>query len=95
MCRKMSNLNPEPDEPDPAKILQQLEIELALRRAERQQTRSRYGNLRALSFGFLFLIVFGSFLAFFFFMNSEQMQQIRAGAAERANASPSPTETPR
>lgn len=88
----MSNLKPEPA--DPEKILKQVEIELEMKRAQRQQNQARHGNLRALSFGFLFLVVFGAFIGFFLFMNSDTVRERRAAAAERMSASPSPTATP-
>lgn len=91
----MSNLKPEAGEPDPDQILKQVEIELAMKRAQRQESNARHGNLRALSLGFLFLVIFGAGFGFFLLMNSETMRERRAQAAERLSASPSPRESPR
>ena len=86
-----SNRKPEPRETDPAKLAEQLEIELILKRASWQQAKERRGNLRALSFAFLFLVIIGALFGFYYFATSEQVQELKAEAAARAEASPSPS----
>jgi hypothetical protein len=91
----MSEGNSERRETDPAKLAEQLEIELMLKRASWQHAKARRGNLRALSFAFVFLVVFGALLGFWYFLSSDKVQELKAAAAERAHASPSPTASPR
>lgn len=91
----MSNLNPESAERDPEKVLRELELELAQKRIARTQASNRRGNLRALSFGLLFVIIVGAFFGFYLLLNSDALQERRAQASARNHVSPSPAESPR
>lgn len=82
---------PEPEEIDPAKLEQLLAIELMQKRAAWQQAKANRGNLRALSFGFLFLIIVAALLAFFFIF-SGGMGEPRRGAPQ---STPAPAASPR
>jgi len=89
------NRKPEGGDVDPEKMARQLEIELMLKRSSWQQAKARRGSFRALSFAFLFLVVIGALFGFFFLMSSDNVQELRASAAEREQATPSPTASPR
>jgi cell division septal protein FtsQ len=89
----MAEGNSEKRETDPAKLAEQLEIELMLKRASWQHTKARRGNLRMLSFAFVFLIVIGAVLGFLYFFSPENVQELKARSAE-LHASPSPTASP-
>ena len=52
---------------DPDALAKLLEMELALKRASWQRTRSRRGTWRALSFLFLLLVIAGGLVAWFYF----------------------------
>ena len=51
---------------DPDALAKLLDLELALKRASWEQTRSRRGTWRALSILFLLLIVAGALVAYFY-----------------------------
>ena len=90
----MAESNPETGADDPEKILQQLEVELILKRAQRVQAKARSGNIRALSFAFLALVLLGALVGFYLLMSSDRLQEMRTNAADRAaNASPTPAAT--
>ena len=52
---------------DPDALAKLLDLELALKRASWEQTRSRRGTWRALSILFLLLVIAGAIAAWFFF----------------------------
>lgn len=52
---------------DPDALAKLLEMELALKRASWEQTRSRRGTWRALSILFLLLVIAGAIAAWFYF----------------------------
>ena len=83
------NRKPEPDEVDPAKLAKLLEIELMQKRAEWQQAKARRGNLRAISFFFLFVVVAGAIAAFFLFFSPDRVGELRSGGQ---NSTPVPAE---
>ena len=85
---------PEPPETNPADLEQLLEIELMQKRAAWKQAKARRGSLRALSFFFLFLVIVGALLAFFFLMSSERVSERKATGANTTQPSPSPTVGP-
>lgn len=82
---------PEPPQIDPAKLEQLMEIELMQKRAAWQQAKAKRGNLRALSFMFLFLVIIGALLAFFFVFSSGGLSPARPPGSEDA---PGQTATP-
>jgi len=57
---------PQP-ETDPDALAKALELELIMKRASWQKLRARRGTWRALSFLFLFLVLLGALLAYFYF----------------------------
>ena len=60
-------------ESDPDALAKALELELIMKRASWQKMRARRGTWRALSFLFLFLVLLGALLAYFYF--SSQMSR--------------------
>ncbi len=54
-------------ETDPDALARALELELIAKRASWQKMAARRGTWRALSFLFLFLIILGALLAYFYF----------------------------
>jgi cell division septal protein FtsQ len=84
----------EPPKTNPADLEQLLEIELMQKRAAWKQAKARRGSLRALSFFFLFLVIVGALLAFFFLMSPERVSELKATGAETTQSSPSPTVGP-
>ncbi len=82
----------EPGETDPARLAQLLELELMQKRAAWQQTKARRGNLRALSFLFLFIVIAAALAAFFVLFSSDTVSELRSNAP---HSSPSPTSSPR
>lgn len=62
---------PEETEPkretDPDALARALELELIMKRASWQKMQARRGTWRALSFLFLFLVILGALLAYFYF----------------------------
>ena len=81
---------PEPNEIDPTKLEQLLDIELMQKRAAWQQAKASRNNLRAFSFLFLFVVIVGALLAFFFLFSSGEMTNLRPSAPPE----PPPTATP-
>jgi hypothetical protein len=68
-------------ETDPDALARALELELIMKRASWQKMRARRGTWRALSFFFLFLVLLGALLAYFYF--STQMSH-RGGESPSA-----------
>jgi hypothetical protein len=91
----MAESNSERRETDPAKLAEQLEIELIMKRASWQQAKARRGNLRILSFAFLFLVVLGALFGAWYLFSPENVEELRATAAQRQQASPTPAASPR
>lgn len=54
-------------ETDPEAMARALELELIMKRASWQKAQARRGTWRALSFLFLFLVILGTLLAYFYF----------------------------
>ena len=82
-----------PEETDPEKVAQLLDLELMQKRAEWQQKKARRGGLRALSFLFLFIVIAAALVGFFLFFDTERGREIQSSAT--AIATPSPTAAPR
>jgi hypothetical protein len=57
---------PELADNDPEKINQLLELQLAQKRAEWKRANARYRSIRSAGFVFLFIVIIGALLAFFF-----------------------------
>jgi hypothetical protein len=66
---------------DPDALAKALEMELIMKRASWQKSRARLGTWRTLSFLFLFLVLLGALLAYFYFMT-----EARQRGGEKAKA---------
>lgn len=82
---------PEETEPkretDPDALARALELELIMKRASWQKMQARRGTWRALSFLFLFLVILGALLAYFYFATAVPRQggeRPAAGAVEES-----------
>ena len=73
---------------DPEDTVRMLELQLMQQRAARQQAGTPYRGLRAMSFIFLFVIILGALLAFYYFFYLGGLDQARA-----RNNPPSPSAT--
>ena len=82
-----------PEETDPEKLARLLELELMQKRASWQQKKARRGNLRAMSFLFLFVVIAAALLGFFLFFNPERVREMGSGSTN--SVTPSPTAPPR
>ncbi|HEY3662070.1 MAG TPA: hypothetical protein VGL24_02855 [Chthoniobacterales bacterium] len=74
-------------ETDPEALGRALEMELIMKRASWQKMRERRGTWRALSFLFLFLVILGALLAYFFFAYAMPRPEGEKPAAERVESS--------
>ncbi|CAN5586459.1 hypothetical protein BH20VER1_BH20VER1_22340 [soil metagenome] len=72
---------PEERETDPAMLAKLLELELIQKRAAWQKAQARRANYRAISFLFLFAILVAALAAFYFFMNSGGLEQMKSNPA--------------
>ena len=87
--------NRKPDnETDPEKLAKLLEMELMQKRASWQQDKQRRNLLRVVSFFFLFLVMAGALLAFWFLFSPDRVNELRAGRTSTIEATPSPTASP-
>lgn len=86
------NSKPEAGELDPTKLAKLLEIELMQKRAAWQQAKARRGQLRALSFFFLFMVIFCAIAAFYLFFSPGGATE---GGGPSGNITASPTPPPR
>jgi hypothetical protein len=82
------NRKPDPNEPDPAALAKLLELELIQKRAAWQRSRSNLRSLRVLSFFFLFLVILGALLAFFFLFSPDRVQEMKS--EQPSSAAPTP-----
>lgn len=78
---------PESNAPDPDAVMKLIEIELIQKRAAWQRARANRGPLRALAFLFLFIVVAGTLLAYFYFFSNGSIQELSKQPAH----SPTPT----
>lgn len=78
---------PEPTDPD--QIVRLLEIELAQKRALRQQAGAPFRNFRLASFVFLFAVLVGTALAFYYVFVSGGLDTLRTQPGARPTPSPS------
>ena len=88
------NPKPEPGEVDPAKLAQLLELELMQKRAAWQRSKSSMHQLRILSFFFLFLVIAGALVAFFFLFSPSRVSDLRSARDAAPTPSPSATAAP-
>jgi hypothetical protein len=82
-----SDSKPEPNDPD--QMLRVLELELAQSRAARQRAGSPFRGFRLASFVFLFAVIIGAVLAFYYVFVSGGLDELRARGGARPAATPS------
>jgi len=82
-----SDGKPEPNDPD--QMLRLLELELAQSRAARQRAGSPYRGFRLASFVFLFAVILGAVLAFYYVFFSGGLDEMRSRGGASPTATPS------
>ena len=82
-----SDGKPEPNDPD--QVLRLLEIELAQTRATRQRAGTPYRGFRLASFVFLFAVIIGVALAFYYVFVAGGLDELRTRNSARPTAPPS------
>ena len=82
-----SDSKPEPNDPD--QMLRLLELELAQSRAARQRAGSPFRGFRLASFVFLFAVIIGAVLAFYYVFVAGGLDELRARGGARPTATPS------
>ena len=83
--------NGKPESLDPEQMVRLLEIELAQKRTVRQQAGSPFRGFRLASFVFLFAVILGAVVAFYYVFLSGNLE-VRARKETQPAASPaSPT----
>jgi hypothetical protein len=78
---------PEPNDPD--QLLRLIDIELAQKRAARARAPSPFRGFRLASFIFLFAVIVGIALAFYYVFFTGGLEDIRSRAKSQSTASPS------
>ena len=81
-----SDGKPEPTDPD--QVLRLVDLELTQRRLARQQAKSPYQAFRLASFIFLFAVIVGVALAFYYVFFSGSLDDYRARSGARPTATP-------
>ena len=74
---------------DPEQVLRLVELELAQQRAARLRARSPYRAFRLASFIFLFAVIIGAALAFYYVFVSGGLDDFRSRTQSKATATPS------
>ena len=77
---------PEPNDPD--QIVRLLELELEQRRAALQRARSPLRGFRLASFVFLFAVLVGAVLAFYYVFVSGGLEDLRTRSPAQPSATP-------
>ena len=83
-------MNPKGGKQEPANpedTVRMLELELMQQHAARQQAGAPYRGLRAASFIFLFVIILGTLLAFYYFFYLGGLDQVRASKSQEPTPS--------
>jgi hypothetical protein len=78
---------PEPSDPD--QLLRLIDIELAQKRAARERAPSPFRGFRMASFIFLFAVILGVALAFYYVFYARGLDDIRSRSRSEPTASPS------
>ena len=78
---------PEPNDPD--QVLRLIEIELAQKRSARERAPSPFRAFRMVSFIFLFAVILGAALAFYYVFFSGGLEDIRSRNQSQPTATPS------
>ena len=73
---------------DPEQLLRLVDLQLAQQRIARQQARSPYRAFRVASFIFLFAVIVGVALAFYYVFILGGLDEIRSHAEPRPNSTP-------
>ncbi|HSV62691.1 MAG TPA: hypothetical protein VLH83_05050 [Chthoniobacterales bacterium] len=81
-----SDGKPEPNDPD--QVLRLLDLELAQRRAEREQAGSPFRAFRMASFVFLFAVIVGALFAFYYVFVAGGLDELRSHGPARPSATP-------
>lgn len=76
---------------DPEQLVRLIDLELAQKRAARQQARSPYRSFRMASFIFLFAVLVGVALAFYYVFYSGGLDEIRSRKEPATTATPAST----
>ena len=77
-----------PESNDPDHVLRLLDLELAQRRAEREQAGSPYRGFRMASFVFLFAVIVGALFAFYYVFVAGGLDELRSRGGARPTATP-------
>jgi hypothetical protein len=77
-----------PEAKNPDEVLRLLDLELAQSRAKRAQAGSRYRGFRMASFLFLFVIIMGALVAFYYIFLSGGLDEFRSRGGARPSATP-------
>ncbi len=78
----------EPSETDPEKLARLLEIELMAKRAAWQQASSRRSTARAIAFLFLFLVIAGAIVGYFYLLSNSPAPRAQQENTPSAAATP-------
>jgi hypothetical protein len=81
-----SDGKPEPNDPD--QVLRLIEIELAQSRATRQRAGTPYRGFRLASFVFLFAVIIGAALAFYYVFVAGGLDDLRSRNSAHPTATP-------
>ncbi|MFL6519677.1 MAG: hypothetical protein ACJ8NS_05605 [Chthoniobacterales bacterium] len=82
-----SDGKPEPNDPD--QVLRLLEIELAQSRAARQRAGTPFRGFRLASFVFLFAVIIGAVVAFYYVFVAGGLDDLRNHNSATSTATPS------
>jgi hypothetical protein len=77
-----------PESNDPDKVLRLLELELEQRRIALKQARSPLRGFRLASFIFLFAVILGTMLAFYYVFVSGGLEDLRTRGPAQPSATP-------
>jgi hypothetical protein len=77
-----------PEQTDSDQLMRLVELELAQRRVALQQARSPYRGFRLASFVFLFAVLLGVLLAFYYVFYSGGLDEIRTRKSARPTVTP-------
>jgi hypothetical protein len=81
--------NGKPEQTDSDQLMRLVELELAQRRIALQQARSPYRGFRLASFVFLFAVLLGVLLAFYYVFYSGGLDEFRTRKGARPTVTPS------
>ena len=84
-----SDGKPEPN--DPNQVLRMIDIEMAQKRAARERAPSPFRGFRMASFIFLFAVILGALLAFYYVFVSGGLEEMRSHSQSQPTVTPSPS----